>query len=473
MSIADAIREVKTKIDKVYKVLEDAGATIPEDKNLDNLKLTIESKPGGETVMAYYNGTDIEEGKKVLLTNVGYQALSDGNFLPSPYKDSSGRAIYLNFITEDGYIVAERYASSGSKYARFNVVDGVVDLNSYADYSGVMVLALSGMNIPMKNGKINVTMKKTDMSFGNYDQYNIMTYSVGKGYEFISGRGFVFLDDFYYNNRSYSNDKIYIPNDDATKVEVDISTITGKTNGYIYIVGSNGVYYGAVSATDNQKASSWNMIKFTGENGVYTTTPLGTISYQPNEVVAGSGGFAIGLKDSIKVGDYRLYFLLSKSRYLYFAINEVDETQCTFEVCEYPQSLKNVIGTRTINKVQTFYDGTFSFDLSEGTTLMCRFTDRYNIEVLEVVEPFVIEGDSTIYHRNFTCSKMYWYLMGAPRLREPAPYGRYDKVVASSNYLAVSPTEQRFNSTILTGFLTGESTVKDGRQLVEVKTVTK
>jgi hypothetical protein len=328
----------------------------------------------------------------------------------------------------------------------------------------------------MKNGTVLFRSYYSDMHFSttNSSRFTLYKYKLSKYFSFNTSFDFVFLDSVYHFG-SFSgllNDFITI-NDDLTTTAVSISTLTGRSSGVFYACGSNGVYYGVVSTTYYDTAPEWEMFKIVGSGDSYTSTKLCTISYKPHHYFMRPGDISVGLKKSIKIGDNRLHFLLNADRYLYFAINEVDETQSTFEVCEYPQNIKDILGTRTINKVQTFYDGTFSMDLSEGTTLICKFTNRHNIEILEVIEPFVIEGDSTIYHRCFSETKVYWYIEGVSDPISVPYYGYYDKVKATSDYLAVSPSAVRFNSTILTGFLTGNTADDNGRQLVEVKTVTK
>lgn len=477
MSIADAIRQVKNKIDNVYKVLEEAGATIPEDKNLDNLQITIESKPGGETVMAYYNGTDIEEGKKVLLTKVGYQALTDDTLLPNPPTDSDGRTIYVKGISENGYIQA--YAKKGlTSYAGlvYDIVNGSVDTSSY---SSVTSSQLYGLPISMNNGAILVRTYFNDMTFNtSYSSnatYGIFGYKKCLSWSFntTGSSHYVFLDFCFYKCSTSSYGGLYFFNDDLTYTEVEIGNVLGVGSYPVLVVGTRDLLYVFRALKNTSAPPEWEMYKLVRDGDTFVSTSLGNISCPSTLSYYSASNISVGCKQSLKIGDIRYYFLVNKGLYMCFGINEVDESQSTFEVLEYPDNIKTSLGTRTIEKTQTFYDGTFSMDLSDGTTFICKFTNRYDVEVLETIEPFVIEGDSTIYHRCFSENKAYWYLSGSSTFTEPLYYGHYDKIKAKSDYLAVSPIEPRFNSTILTGFLTGESTVEDGRQLIEVKTVTK
>lgn len=476
MSIADALQEVKIKIDKAYQVLEESGATIPEEKNLDNLPAAIESKPGSSsaTTWAYYNGTDVEEGKKVLLTKVGYQALGDETFLPNPPTDSEGYTLYVRGITENGYIVAYRKKGSYVGTNGYDIVDGVVDVSSkfsvgsYAQY---------GLPISMNNGSIWVRTHYNDMTFNtDYSsnaRFNIFSYQNNLTWSFdtTSSSHYVFLDFCFYKCSASSYGGLYFFNDDLTYTKVEIGNVLGVGSYPILVVGTRDLLYVFRALKSTAVPPEWELYKLVRDGDTFVSTSLGNISCPSTLSYYSASNISVGCKQSLKIGDIRYYFLVNKGLYMCFGINEVDETQSTFEVLEYPQNIKDALGTRTIEKTQTFYDGTFSMDLSDGTTFICKFTDRYSVEILETIEPFVVEGDETIYHRNFSETKAYWYLAGSNSFTEPLNYGRYDQIKAQSDYLAVSPTEPRFNSTILTGFMTGETADDNGRTMVEVETV--
>jgi hypothetical protein len=101
-----------------------------------------------------------------------------------------------------------------------------------------------------------------------------------------------------------------------------------------------------------------------------------------------------------------------------------------------------------------------------------------DVEIKEIVEPIYIEGDETIYQRQFSPNRMYWFnrplynnkVVAVPLASNPA--GPYKKQNTKSEYVAFEPSKYRFNSTVLTGFLTGETEQdEEGRQMAEVKTV--
>lgn len=455
MSIADAIREVKTKIDKVYKVLEDAGATIPEDKNLDNLQLTIESKPGGETVMAYCNDSDVYEGKKVLLTNVGYTATGDLSFSPNvrPY-----------LISEDGWVISGSY--------QYDILNGVVDETTQLRVTGYAASNTTYVPHFMNNGKV--------VSFSNAPNMNVESwhgiinfYSYGKGLSagLYRDSSWHFLLDFGFF-QEYAGADLYVLNDDITLTKFNLSSIAGVgANNDKFIGGDRDSFYLAVAEYD---LSLWVIYKFFKSGDTYASTKITEHPVERVPSTIKSKDLFVACKGSLKTETGHAFISLSHSNYCCFDINETDETQTTFKIYAYPQNIVNQLGNRTVTKIQTFYDGTFSLDLSEGTTFICKFIDKEHIEVLEIIEPFIVDGDETIYHRVFSETKMYWYQLGSTEAPLSSnPYGPYNATKATTNWLAVNPIENRWNSTVLTGFLTGESTVEDGRQLVEVKTVTK
>ena len=130
-----------------------------------------------------------------------------------------------------------------------------------------------------------------------------------------------------------------------------------------------------------------------------------------------------------------------------------------------------------------------ALDLSDGTTLICEFTEAAHPKVLEVVEPFIIEGDTTVYHRTFTETKLYWYQRPEGSASSSAivanapissnPYGPYNATKATVDWLAVPREDNRWNSTVLTGVVRrGTQTAKPefdetNRRVIEVETAIK
>lgn len=457
MSIADAIKQVKAKIDNVYKVLEEAGAVIPEDKNLDNLQLTIESKPGGETVMAYNTVTDIVEGKKVLLTNVGYTLSGSDTLSPN---------VRLYYINENGWAIDEWID-------RYDIVNGIIDTTTRADYPS-SIYGVNHLPLFFKNGNAygflsTTSMTITSSSAGYMDTFSYETSKRIAVWANANTRTF-FLDFGYAT--SYRGCDLTIINDDLSTTAIDLSNLSSDIyyydGGNCYVAGDKDIFW----VLSRQSNGTGKLIEFVKNGDTYTATLLATQAISTSALSMPQGSIFVASKQVISTDTGFVAHTLHKNGYIKFNINS-SESVVTFNA--YPQGILDFIGNRTVYKIQCFYDGTFSLDLSEGTTLICGFGgDNYEPIILEVVEPFIIEGDSNVYHRNFSERKMYWIQADKPLASLSSnPCGPFNADKAITDWVALNPISQRFNSTVLTGFLTGESTVENGRQLVEVKTVTK
>lgn len=420
----------------------------------------------------------------VILTKVGYQALGDENFLPNPPTDSEGYTLYVRGITENGYIVAYTKKSPYAGASGYDIVDGVVDVSSkfsvgsYAQY---------GLPIFMNNGAIWVRTHYNDMTFNtDYNdnaRFNIFSYQNNLTWSFntTGSSHYVFLDFCFYKCNTSSYGGLYFFNDDLTYTKVEIGNVLGVgTSSYgLLVVGTRDLLYAFRALKNTSAPPEWEMYKLVRDGDTFVSTSLGNISCPSTLSYYSASNISVGCKQSLKIGDIRYYFLVNKGLYMCFGINEVDETQSTFEVLEYPDNIKTALGTRTIEKTQTFYDGTFSMDLSDGTTFICKFTDKYSVEILEVIEPFIIEDDETIYHRNFSENKVYWYLSGQYTFTEPLYYGRYNKVKSTVDWLAVPREQNRWNSSVLTGVIRQSAQLAKpvfddtGRRVLQVETTIK
>lgn len=426
-------------------------------------------------------GTELEPSSvcdvDVILTKVGYQAAGDGTIMPNPPK-YNGMTTALGNISENGYIVG--IPKSGSTYSirGFYIVDGTASLTSEDSFSvdnrviymspfymlNGTVLGRSASGMAVTSGSNFVLNNRTNYYRGSYSTSPSSCY--------------VFLDFCYY--RTHSDTDMVFFNDDLTYTNQLIDTILDRAGtGACYVAGSRDLFYIARSTTNSLTAPQWEIYKVVKDGDTYNSTLIRTYDYTPADRFVDSNTFALGYKDSIQIGDYRLYFLVHKRNYLYFAINEVDESLSTFEVCNYPENITTELGTRTVNKVQTFYDGTFSMDLSDGTTFICKFTDRHTVELLEVVEPFIIDGDTTIYHRCFSENKIYWYIEGRSDPLSVPYYGYYNKVESTVEWLAIPRHQNYWNSTVLTGVIRQSAQLAKpvfddtGRRVLRVETTIK
>jgi len=495
MSISDALQEVKVKIDNVYKLLEESGASIPTEKNLDNLQTTIESKPSVETIWAYYNGSDVEDGKRVLLTNVGYQATGSDTLSPE---------VRVSLLTENGYAV---YATNNSNYAiqtsgthklRYDIVNGVVDANSgYRSTNGTVEKRGQLITWFYKNGNVVVEgSKNTDgkpMGFGS-SGFVFYTYDViyGGNYLLPSTNCTVLTDDGYISNSTSKISLVLYKNDNINVNEYESFNLSDYLTGSVLdtnifgISDGDATYY--IYYPKDSSYQNWELTKcvLNREDGTVTTSSLFTNTLSGYTSITGKSGYLVfECKGKVDVeGGFNKY-LICANRYVKFYITP-NGVGSTVEINSYPQNIINEIGNRSIYKMQCFYDNTFSFDLSDGTTLMCGFSSESGEpEIQEVIEPFIVDGDSNVYHRTFTANKLYWYQRpeGATPstttggvLKAPIssnPYGPYNATKAAVDWLAVPREQNRWNTTVLTGFMTNKTKIDNGRQMIEVRTTTK
>ena len=451
MTVINAIERAKERVNAVYLKCEEKGATLPEKLNLENLPACLDTiKNESQKVFAYYNGTDIANGKKVLLTKVGYQATGSETFSPNvrPY-----------LISEDGWIMSGTY--------RYDIVSGVVDETTKSTVTGSSASNTTYVPYFMNNGKVVSFSNAPNMNVLSYrGLINFCSYEKGLSAGLYKQYSWHFLLDFGFFQEY--NPNLYVLNDDITLTEFNLSSIAG-VGAYNdkFIGGDRDLFYLAVA----EDSSLWAIYKFFKSGDTYASTKITAHSKESVPSTIQRHDLFVACKGSLKTETGYAFISLSHSNYYCFDINETDETQSTFKIYSFPQNIVNELGNRTVEKIQTFYDGTFSLDLSDGTTFICRFTDKEHIEVLEIIEPFIVDGDETIYHRVFSETRMYWYQIGSKEAPISSnPYGPYNATKATVDWLAVPREQNRWNTTVLTGFLTGKTETEDGRTLVEVKT---
>lgn len=455
MSIADALNEVKIKISDVYTKCSEKGATLPDIQNLENLPATIDSvKSGGiEVVQAYYNDTDIEAGKKVFLTNVGYTVTGSDTFSPN---------VRPTIINENGFVIA------GS--SRYQIVNGVVDESTQTSVTDNPPTAAT--HFFMHNGAVSACYPTPTMAYVGDNVYLYTMNNSARTTNYNLYVSYVFLDWGVCNAR-YSGD-ITVVNEDLTTEKITLSSYLSGISSNVFAFGTRDLFYFIYPTGWGTYNVYWALAKLEKIDGNYVATSLNTsvATSQRDWEVAVS--LFVNTKTKVQTTVGEAYHCLGSGGFISVEINKEDETQSQVGFYSYPQNVLDVMGDRTVAVIQTFYDGTFSLCLNEGTTLICKFTSATEAEVLQVIEPFMVEGDSTIYYRNFTATKMYWWQSGNPNAPISSnPYGPYNATRAVTNYLAVDPLESRFNSTVLTGFLTGQVDTIEGREVVGVKTATK
>lgn len=404
---------------------------------------------GGDTIWAYYNGSDIEPGKKVLLTNIGYTIFGD---------ETLSSDIRLTIISENGW------ALSDSKI-RYEILDGVMDITSGVQQSGS--LNVNGLPIFMLNGKFLAKPYYSNLDVATSAAYTTRvtlypdnTPTTYQELSVIDGYFRVFLD---FCHIRLSNGNIKILNDNGSWTSDYLSNYNTSITGYIYCAGTKEIFYIA-----NRSGEIYKCVLNEGEQPYVISKIVEGLDVSfPNL----GNTLAIGIKKPIETQTHTYHYVVYKNGFYYFSINNQDESQSNIYFKSYPQNILDTMGNRTVYKIQAFYDGTFSLDLSDGTTLICEFEKDDIINILEIIEPFIVEGDDTIYHISFSENKLFW-CQDVPSYTsiDYKPFGFYKANESISDYLAFSPTESRFNSTILTGFMTGNLKEENGRQLIEVRT---
>lgn len=520
MSIAEAITNAQNKVQAVYNKCEEKGATIPETKDLANLPETIDSIPagGGDVVEAYVAGVNLWKPRagtdgwvmtsvsdvEVLLTKVGYQATGSETLSPS---------VRISLLTENGYAAVATNQSSyviktdSTHKLRYDIVNGVVDANSgYRSTNGTIVKRGQVITWFYKKGNVVVEGVKNSGGKMGFDSSNggfvFYTYDV-----FHCGNALlpltectVLTDDGYISN-STSNISLIIYKDDNIDVdEYESFNLSDYLTGCVLNTDIFGISDGDTTFyiyyPKDSNYQNWELAKcvLNREDGTVTTSSLFTNTLSSYTSITGNNGnLVFECKGRVNVeGGFNKYLICS-DRYVKFYITP-NGIGSIVEINSYPQNIIDEIGDRTIHKMQCFYDNTFSFDLSDGTTLICGFSSSTGEpEIQEIVEPFIVGGDSNVYHRTFTANKIYWYQRpegetastsssSNKNLTAPTssnPYGPYNATKSTVDYLAVPREDARWNTTVLTGVIREDAQTakpvfdETNRRVIEVETVIK
>lgn len=517
MSIADALQEVKIKIDKAYQVLEESGATIPEEKNLDNLPAAIESKPGSSsaTTWVYYNGSDIEAGKKILLTRTNNAMATDEGFV-------NGK---LPLLIHDGIAYCGG-TTNGTINEMFNIIDGKID-----ESLGKMIT-----NLPSTTGTPNLSYPDTaykkythiqsvcnnavmlqtaisSIAGTNTSYYNGSGCSLIKGNLYSEAWGSSSGSNYmlYYNALFMLENSLIWMNKNGAGTNygyngtllVDLSdeSIYGKSTNVLskdrrITVGTS---YGHSLAFERKDDLGCVYFIYNSYNGTPIVPALAKYTFSTNTLETSvDDGLEVPYFDlSLISGNKQVcskgvYHQTKDYKYLlyndyYVHLYESYKTdgisgEDGIVVKEYPEVIKATLGERTIVSIQTFYDYSFALTLSDGSTLMCKYNESSTSDdndwlqhtcSVEEIAPYTLPDDDTIFYRHFSGNKMYWFLsafnMSNGDKLTASPYKADESI---SSYLGVKNTVGRYNSTVLTAFMTGETKKDDnGLTMIEVETV--
>jgi len=471
MSIATAIENAQNKINSIYTKLEEAGVEVPEDKNLDNLALTIETVGtggGGDTVGVYMSGITLAtptsggRDKQVLLTKVGYQLIRSETLSPN---------IRLYYINENGWVL-------DSSQNRYDIVNGVVDASTKFDHTNGIY---SDAHLPLffKNGNAygflsTTSMTITSASTGYMDTYSYETSKRLNTWSSNMNTRTFFLDFGWAESRAGCS--LTTINDDLSETDIKLNNLTSDiyASGHCFVAGLESKFW----VLSIQSNGTGKLIQFVKNGDTYVPTLLSTQTVDVSALSMPQGSIFLASKQVISTDTGVVAHTLHKNGYIKFDINTQNSSESFVTFNTYPQGILDFIGNRTIYKIQCFYDNTFSLDLSDGTTLICGFGgDNYEPVIQEVVEPFIIDGDTNIYHINFSERKMYWIQANTPLAPISAnPWGAYNSTKATVDWLAIPREKNRWNTSVLTGVIRYDEQIKDpvydetGRRVVNIET---
>lgn len=486
MSIADALNEVKIKISAVYTKCSEKGATLPEIQNLENLPATIDTvkSGGGDVVTTYVSGVTLAKPTlnadgttlgtsdvsdvDVLLTKVGYQATTSETLSPD---------IRLYYINENGWVI-------DNLNNRYDIVNGVVDASTKFNLTNSLY-SVNHLPLFFKNGNAYGFLSTTSMTITNSSTGYLDTYSYETSKRItvwssnMNTRTF-FLDFGYAT--SYRGCSLVLINDDFSTTGITLGNLSSDiyvyAGGWCFVAGNKDRFWVLSIQSDG---TTGKLIEFNESGDTYVPTLLSTQTVDTSALSMPQGSVFLATKQVINTDNGFVAHVLHQNGYIKFNINTQNGSESLVTFNAYPQGMLDFIGSRTVYKIQCFYDNTFSLDLSDGTTLICGFDEvSYEPVIQEVVEPFIIEGDTNIYHRNFSERKMYWIQANSPLAPLSSnPWGLYTTTRATVDWLAVPREQNRWNTTVLTGVIRKDAQTakpvfdETGRRIVEVETTMK
>lgn len=511
----EKLNKIKYVKNQVKDSLVAKGCEITDTTPFEDYPTAIDNlKSGGEKVFAYYNGTDIEAGKKILLTRTNNAMATDDGFV-------NGK---LPLLIHDGIAYCGG-TTNETINEMFNIIDGKID-----ESLGRMIT-----NLPSTTGTPNLSYP--DTAYKKYTHIQSVcnnavmlqtaissiagintSYYNGSGCSLIKGNlyskawgsssGSSYM--LYYNVLFMLENSLIWMNKNGAGTNygyngtllVDLSdeSIYGKSTNVLskdrrITVGTS---YGHSLAFERKDDLGCVYFVYNRYNGTpivpalakytFSTNTLETsvddgleVPYFDLSLISGNKGVCSkGVYHQTK--DYK--YLLYNDYYVQVDYNNLAEGITNgIVVREYPEVIKNAIGERTIVSIQTFYDDTFALSLSDGATLMCSYRPNAgtvdndglaNSCTIEEIAPYTLPDNDTIFYRHFSGDKMYWFLsafnMSNGDKLTASPYKADESI---SSYLGVKNTVGRYNSTVLTAFMTGETKKDDnGLTMIEVETTT-
>lgn len=497
------MQELNKKLNKINNIkgqiknsIVNKKGTITDQTPFEDYPKAIDELPsgeGGEKVYAHYVDTNIEAGKKVLLTKVTNPVTPDSEFCNGlvPFVISNGIAY--------GYTTSSQGAGGSTIAYNAPIANGMIGSNrtqsggiSWGSYNNIQI------RHSCNGGKNGISCLYSNENDGfMFDSIRNWCNGVGS-YKSVYGRmrsffteHYVFNGSPYYGSSSYTGLSAYKFNDDS--IEETVLTDSSINSGYKYISGYQGFIF--EREEDNGSCVYWirsksetNFDEVVFEKYVFET---GTFETLTTPYFKGSA-LSNTKTRFFQTKDYR--YIIHKNGYVFLnyfnALTSPNSDGIIIK--EFPNQIKTAMGDRTVTGIQVFYDDCFALMLNDGATLMCKYGwdlvpadkatsamanggDYLNVCDVEEVEPFKVADSDTVYQRAFSENRDFWYLtmQGVSKISlDMNPAGQFEKENITNSYFAFEPSSVRFNSTVLTGFMTGESKTEDGRRQVEVSTVT-
>ena len=408
----------------------------------------------GDTTWVYTNEQTVA-GDKVMITKVNSLVTPDDAFC-NGFRPS---------IIMNGYAYGREGEQTNTKTLtqRRQIVNGVIDSDNYE------------------------TISMSSMGYNFYPHYCLKGEScvlqhLTSSTNFVGQNTCYFVDSTTKNSMSVTNKRSF----HLENLTVGMTSSSGSTGTpYVYDYATKSSFN--LGSSRNFTNLAWEdgtpncFYTFTGNNwtsslifrkNTISTKTTEDITPMPNVVITGTNQATTQYAIFLQTKDYK--YLLHSGGYV-----DVTLKNNTITINDYPPIITNAIGDRAIRQMQVFYDGYFCFQLEDGVTLMCKYdNDMSDVRIDEVVEPIYVEGDDTVYLRSYSADRLYWWQF--PIYRNTTyevmplsnnPAGAYKAKETTSDYMAFRPSKDRFNSTVLTGFTTGNTKTEDGRLMIEVKTV--
>lgn len=421
------------------KIITENGTYVNDDGYTGLGTITV-NVPTFTNVLAYPNAVDAVENKKVLLV--------DGNLtlVNNPIESSNN----IVSICDNGFCLT----NDGSRLYLNKFEDGIIGevLNENTemletDYSNLLN-GLKLIQYPMHANSFIVTNSilgkraKNVSIFGNDVYENII-----RKEDYVEQKCNIigsFADRFVYH---VNNGTIYVydipTNNVYNMVGVEFNNIELDMVGYEH---SNMAYF-----VDYNTNIRW-YADLNEDNPNLTAQSVIQIDKIGLDI--------LGTQQS-KDGKY----ILCKDGYI-----TVNDNNDVLTEHRYPQVVLDAMGGVGVHHFQALYNGYYGFGMDDGRYILCWYdseTETIENTIVWVYNPYIIDGDDTIYHRFFSGYANYWVI---PSIASGTNVASKREVEIRKNLYTVMTNDglyDKSNKLTHTAILTGETS----DSMVEVKTI--